>query len=195
MFDTAPCAAKFKFNNGGSILIVTVSGVGLQYEYTNGLITNITGGTITSTDEVFDGSFACSATGLSFSAADFFVAVVTNDPDVQLVFLLGADDTIYGTDGRWGDVLTGNVGADTFVFGAKVTLRNADTLRDFDHAADQIEPLRAGLGRWVVWPRMRSTPGPLRRMFDKVGVSGADAVLFATVKVGTVVDHTDFLIG
>lgn len=123
------------------------------------------------------------------------MAVVTNDLDVQLVFLLGADDTIYGTDGRWGDGLSGNVGADTFVFGAKVTLRTADTLRDFDDAADQIEPRRAGLGRWVVWPGMRSTPGPWRRMFHKGGVGGADAVLFATVKVGTVVDHTAFLIG
>jgi len=263
LFDTAPTATtatgfQFDFNNGGSTSVVSFSGTGLTYALTNGLITGITGGTITGTQEVFDGVLAYSATGLSYSGADFFAAVSNADLVAQLEFLLGGDDKIYGTDGRRGDwlvggagndtaygydgndridggvgkdsligglgddrlngeagrdVLVGQTGNDVFVFDARVIAANADKISDFSHTADQIELARAvfrgigvkgaldsdafhaGTAAADAEDRVIYDAATGRLSFDKDGVGGAAAVLFATVSINALVDFTDFQIG
>lgn len=254
---TSPDGFQLAVQDRDIVHDVAFTGTGLAYVTAGGLITDITAGQITGLSESTMGVFDYSFVGFSASAVDFFDAVIAEDLDYLLGFLLGGDDQMYGTDGRRGDVLaigagndivygfdgsdvllgeagrdtliggqgddslsggtgrddlTGNKGADTFVFDVRVSAGNADNIRDFDAAADQIalaravfrgvgtlgalaeDAFHAGAAAADAEDRVIYDAATGRLMFDKDGVGGADAVLFATVKVGTAVDFTDFTV-
>lgn len=121
------------------------------------------------------------------------------------------DDHINGGDDA--DVLVGGQGADEFLFRTAPTGLNADLIRDFVSGEDQIlldDAVFTGLGARGPLPEsaFRLGAGPATDLgqrilydqslglifYDEDGSGGAEAVLLATLKPGTVLEADDFRI-
>lgn len=96
------------------------TGTGLKYTYTDGEVTGITAGTITSFKVVSDGITIVNETGMSLAGKTLAAAVDSGSTARFLDALLSGSDTITGTkyaDTFWGaagnDVLNGLAGNDT----------------------------------------------------------------------------------
>ena len=238
--------------------VLSFTGTNLSYQTAGDLITDILAGQIKAMSESTGGVVSFSATGFSISAAGFFDAALSGDEVYFQEVILAGDDTMYGTDGRRGDVLAvgaghdqlygyngddvlageagrdtieggggndtlkggegrdvlvGNKGADTFEFTGRLNAAHADKIRDFAHGVDQFY-VKWGLGNDGGRPfdlaqdafhlgtvaadaedRVIYDAATGRVLYDKDGFGGDDAVLFATVKAGITLDHTDFLVG
>lgn len=108
-----PTQLRFAFTDAGVTTTITMAGSGLGYKFGGGMITDITGGTITSISSADNGVVWGLVTGLSYSAAAMFDYAAANNIAAQIALVLGGNDAIYGTDVAEGDRIMGAGGNDT----------------------------------------------------------------------------------
>ena len=92
----------------------TMTGTGLQPVASGGVLTDLTGGTLTSLEANFNGLITAHITNWNISAASWFDLFIAQDWHGMLGLVLSGNDQMKGTIGN--DILTGLAGRDT-VFG------------------------------------------------------------------------------
>ena len=92
----------------------TMTGTGLQPVASGGVLTDLTGGTLTGLDANFSSFVTAHITGWHVSAASWFDLFIAQDWHGMLTLVMSGNDQMNGTPGD--DILTGLAGGDT-IFG------------------------------------------------------------------------------
>lgn len=196
-----------------SDVIVEAAGNGSDRAYSSVNYTLAAGASV----ELLATSSVAGTTAINLAGNDLAQQIVGNNGNNVLNGYAGADtisgnsgnDSIFGGAGI--DVLSGGAGNDYFLFNSAITAANADTITDYNVAADTFWLDNAvftalALGDLAAGAFAANTTGAATQADDRIiyetdtgilrydpdGVGGAAGVVFATVSAGLALTAADF---